>query len=281
MTDIFLETLYDNLKLFPFLFAAYFFLEWLERKTSEKTVVLIKKSEKSGVFLGALLGALPQCGFSAVAANFYAVRIITLGTLAAVFLSCSDEMLPLLLTNGVPLKTVLALQSYKFCWALLCGLALDWCLRHTPQLNKPDIETMCRNEGCHCEKNILLPALRHSLNVALFVFLITLLLNFTEAFASAEFFAGFLQKPLTAELLGGLIGLIPNCSASALLTQLYLNGYIGAGALLSGSLSGGGVGLLVLFRINRHPLQNLKITALLYFCGVLGGLAANLFDLMF
>jgi len=281
MNEIFFETLYDNLKLFPFLLAAYLFLEWLEHKTTDRTTALIKKSKKSSVFFGALLGILPQCGFSAVAANFYAVRLITLGTLIAVFISCSDEMLPLMISSGIAPKIIFALLFYKCLCAVIFGFAIDFFLRHKTQLSTLSIDKMCRKEGCHCEDGIFLPALHHAVNITLFVFLITLILNFLEAYADIHSYAAFLQRPLTGELLGALIGLIPNCSASALLTQLYIDGYIGIGVLLSGSLSGAGIGLLVLFRINRHFSQNLKITMLLYICGVLGGLCGHLCDFLF
>ena len=276
--DIFLDTLIDNLKLFPFLFVTYLFLEYMERKMSDKTATWIKKSGASAPFVGSLCSALPQCGFSVAAANLYAARIISIGTLIAIFLSTSDETLPILISGAAAPQLITLIIGYKIVCGIIFGYTIDyiWHQKHpTPAVN---IEQLCEDEHCHCEDStpLWLPALHHSLRIALFIFMITLLLNIIFSYIRPENFTRYLQIPILSELLSGLFGLLPNCSASVVLTQLYLENCINLSTLLSGSLVNGGVGLLVLFRVNKHLKQNLKIMAVLYGCGVIGGLLSRL-----
>lgn len=284
MTDILLDTFIDTLQLFPFLFATYLILEYLEHKTTNKAATFIKKAGKTGPFIGALVGILPQCGFSVVAANFYAARLISLGTLTAIFLSTSDEMLPIMIADTASPHLIIAVLGYKFLCACIFGYAVYFIYhRHKKTAEQPNIETLCQDEHCHCdeETGILRPALYHALRITVFIFAITLILNMSIGyFTDKEKITYWLRIPLAGEMISALAGLIPNCSASVILTQLYLEGYISIGAMMSGSLSGSGVGLLVLFRVNKHFKQNLKITALLYAFGVLGGLTCNLFDFL-
>lgn len=274
--EILLETLIDNLKLFPFLLATYLLLEYMEHKTSDKVVGFLQRAHKSGPFVGSLCGALPQCGFSVVAANFYAVRIISLGTLLAVFLSTSDEMLPIFISQGLPCSFVLAIIGYKIVWGIGCGYAINFVGKKYTNPQPVDIETLCQQEHCHCEKGILISALEHSVHITIFILVVSLLINFLVANINPDLLRQYLQMPLVGELISGLIGLIPNCSASVILTQLYLDKYIGVSTLLSGTLAGGGVGVLVLFRVNRCLRENLWIVLLLYICGICGGLCSYL-----
>ena len=279
MLDIFIETLIDNLKLFPFLFAAYLLLEYLEHKASPRTLEWVAKSEKKGAFFGALCGIIPQCGFSAAAANFYAARIITRGTLIAIFLSTSDEMLPIMLAQSMPLNIIIAIIGYKFAFGLICGLLIDFCRKQKP-LNA-DIKTLCHEANCPCEEadSLVKAAFFHSFNITIFIFIVSLILNFSiEVLPFSLSSLHFLQMPLLAELSGAFFGLIPNCSPSVILTQLYIEGGINLSTMLSGTLTGSGVGLLILFKVNRKLKENLKILALLYILGVSGGLISNLFS---
>lgn len=275
------ETLIDNIKIFPFLFVTYLFLEYLERKTSDKTTAAIQKATKAGPLAGAVLGVLPQCGFSVVAANLFAARVITMGTLIAIFLSTSDELLPILISYEAPLSLIAVIVGYKAVCGMIFGYLIDFTLQKKHNLPKPDIETLCQNEHCHCEENEPLwkPALYHSVRITLFILAVSLILNFLLQFCgNSANLTQILQYPLLGEMFSALIGLIPNCSASVILTQMYILNYIDFSTMMSGSLVSGGVGLLVLFRVNRPLEQNIKIIALLYICGLVGGLCSNLLE---
>ena len=241
MLEIFLETLIDNLKLFPFLFAAYLLLEYLEHKASQKTLEKIAKSGKNGPLIGALCGIIPQCGFSAAAANFYAARVITRGTLIAIFLSTSDEMLPIMLAKSMPLKLISAIIGYKFVFGLICGIMIDFYRKNKP-LNT-DITTLCHEANCPCEKtdSLMKAAFFHSFNITIFIFAVSLILNLLlENLPFNDKSFQFMQTPLISELFSAFFGLIPNCSPSVILTQLYIEGGINLSAMLSGTLTGSG-----------------------------------------
>lgn len=275
--DILIDTLIDNIKLFPFLFLTYLCLEYMEHKTADKAAEIIKKAGWSGPLVGSLCGALPQCGFSVVAANFFAARVIGIGTLLAIFLSTSDEMLPIMISGAVPTLLIVKIVIYKILCGIIFGYAVSfiWHKYHPKELI--NIEELCKNEDCHCETSIIKPALYHSVRITLFLLAFMLIFNFALSFIDITAGIRYMQLPIIGEIISGFIGLIPNCSASVILTQLYMEDYISIGALLSGSLVNGGVGLLVLFRVNRRLSENLKITATLYICGILGGLLTQLF----
>ena len=274
--DILLDTIIDNLKLFPFLFITYLFLEYLEHKTSDKAAEFIRKAGFSGPLIGALCGTLPQCGFSVVAANFYAARIIGLGTLIAVFLSTSDEMLPILISNAVQPQLISAILIYKAVCGIIFGYIINFIWNKYRKRENINIEQLCQNENCHCEDSILKSALHHSLRITLFIFTITLILNFAMAYLDINKLTTYLQRPLSGEIFSAAVGLIPNCSASVVLTQLFLDGYINIGTLISGSLVSSGVGILVLFRVNRRLKENLLILGIICVCGIVGGLLSHL-----
>ncbi|MCM1231686.1 MAG: arsenic efflux protein [Ruminococcus flavefaciens] len=277
MSEVILDTLWDVDKLLPFLFLTYLVMEWLEHKTGEKTEALIKKAGRFGPVIGGVLGMAPQCGFSAAASNLYAGRVITLGTLLAVFLSTSDEMLPVLISERASGTVILGFLLAKALIGMTAGLTVDFVLRRRNTLSRGQIHDICEQEHCHCEKGILRSALSHTARIALFILLITFALNLILHFAGEEALAKLVQgRPLTGPLLSGLVGLIPNCAGSVAVTQLYLEGVIGVGAALAGLLTGSGVGLLVLFRVNRDRKENLRILGLLYGIGVFVGAAAEL-----
>lgn len=277
MLDVILDTTIDALKILPFLFLAYVAMEYMEHKMSQKTKDLIQKSGKVGPLYGGLLGILPQCGFSVAASNLYVGRIITLGTLISVYLSTSDEMLPILISEQVPIWTIIKILLLKAFIGIVAGFIVDFVLRKKEK-QKENITHLCEHEHCHCnEKNIFISALKHSINIFIFIYITSFLLNLLFNYVGEEALAGFiLNKPIIGEILAGIVGLIPNCAASVVITELYINGIISLGAMMSGLLVGAGVGLLILFKINDDIKENLKITLLLYLIGVSSGILIEL-----
>ncbi len=276
MLDIFSDTLLDGLKLLPFLFITYLVMEYVEHKTSQRTQQVMKKSGKWGPVLGGVLGIVPQCGFSTAASNLYAGRIITFGTLIAVFLSTSDEMLPVLVSEQVNPITIIRILAVKAVIGIITGLFIDLLIRSRKGYKKEElrIEHLCDHQHCHCgEGKIMKSALSHTLQIFVFILLITFVLNLAIGFVGEEQMAAVISnKPVLGPVVSSLIGLIPNCASSVVLTQLYLEGVLGAGAMIAGLLSGSGVGLLVLYRVNDDIKENIKITILLYAVGVIFGI---------
>lgn len=275
MLEIIEDTIIDSVKLLPFLFITYLIMEYIEHKTSEKAKEAIQKSGKFGPFFGSLLGIFPQCGFSVSATNLYAARVITLGTLIAVYLSTSDEMLPIFISESVPITTILKILGIKLVIGMIAGFFIDMFLR-IKNKNKQEQEKiieLCEKDHCHCEHGIVKSALKHTLNILVFIMIVTFVINIAMYFIGEETIAGVLQnKPILGPILAGLIGLIPNCAASVVITQMYLENVISAATMLSGLLVGAGVGLAVLFKTNKGIKENLKITALLYCIGVIAGI---------
>lgn len=269
-----LHMLGDCLHLVPFLFAAYLLIELIEHKAGDRAAAAINRAGRYGPLVGAALGIVPQCGFSAVMSNFYAGGLITKGTLLAVFLSTSDEMLPILLSENVAIQTVLKILALKLFIGALAGFAVDAVMKKAGSPRTAEIGDICRDSHCHCEEGgILKSALHHTVQTAVFIAACTFVLNIAVEFIGEEAIGGFiLNRPVIGEILAGAIGLIPNCASSIVITQLYVEGYLSAGAMLSGLCAGSGVGLLVLFRVNRDVKDNLKTLALLYVTGVAAGI---------
>ena len=278
MLEIIEETLIDGIKLLPFLFITYIIMEYIEHKTSNKTKDIIKKSGKFGPFIGSLLGAVPQCGFSVVATNFYAARVITLGTLISVYLSTSDEMIPIFISEGASIITLLKILGIKILIGMIAGFVIDFILRLRKKDNEKErIIDLCEKEHCHCEHGILKSALKHTINIFIFILIITFIINIAIHLVGEETIGNFVKSNvILGPVLGGIIGLIPNCASSVILTQLYLQNVIPISTMISGLLVGAGVGLIVLFKMNKGIKQNLKITALLYIIGVLSGIIIQL-----
>lgn len=286
--EVALDALIDSVKLLPFLFVTYLAMEYLEHKTSDKSNQLVERSGKVGPLYGSLLGIVPQCGFSAAATNLYAGRVITLGTLIAIYLSTSDEMLPILISEKVSILLILKILFVKVVIGMIAGFAIDFIhqkfLRFTHMKDPhhlPDIHHMCEHEHCHCdEKGIFPSALKHTVEIFVYILVISFLLNLVIAYIGEDTLSSFiLNRPVIGELAAGLIGLIPNCAASVVITQLYLEGLLSAGPMMAGLLVSAGVGLLVLFKVNDHPRENLKILGLLYAIGVVSGLLIELFGI--
>ena len=275
--DILLDTALDALKLLPFLFVTYLLLEFLEERLEKRSVTAIHKAGRWGPVLGSLLGVVPQCGFSAAASNLYAGGVVSFGTLLAVFLSTSDEMLPILISARTDTLLILKILLVKALAGMLAGFAADTFLRRRGFARSRTIHDMCEDEGCRCEDGVFKSALRHTLKIFIFLILVMLVLNTALALLGEERLAAFiLNRPVAGELLAGLIGLIPNCAASVVITQLYLEGGMSAGAMLAGLLTGSGVGLLVLFRMNRNIKENLRMLCAVYSSGVILGFLAGL-----
>lgn len=269
------HTLLDSIKLIPFLFITYLLMEFLEHKTSSKINGVIKKSGKFGPAIGGLLGLLPQCGFSVMATNLYMGRIVTLGTLISIYLTTSDEMLPILISAQIPLITILKILAIKFAIGMIAGFIIDLVLNKIKKKEQIKEETVefCEYEHCHCEEGIFKSAIRHTVSIFIFILAITLVLNAVIHLIGEDTLSNFvMNNKILGPIIASLLGLIPNCASSVIISQLYVENVISAAIMISGLLVNAGVGLLVLFRVNRNWKENIKITALLYGIGVVSGI---------
>lgn len=281
MADIIIDTLVDFLKLVPFLFITYLVMEWIEHSTYEGSENLIKKAGKAGPFVGALLGILPQCGFSAAGSTFFAGRVISLGTLIAIYLSTSDEMIPVMIASKAPLSMIIKIIVIKVICAIIAGLLIDLFIVPIKKADTTiDIDELCTDESCGCKSgghNILVPAIRHTVKTGLFILAVSFVLNVTMGYAGKSVISNlFTDIPFVENIIAAVVGLIPNCAASVALTTLYIDGAISFSALMSGLLSGAGVGLIVLFRVNNHQKENLRILTILYAFSVIFGFVCGL-----
>lgn len=278
--DVIADSFIDSVKLLPFLFLTYLVMEYLEHRAGEKMQDIIRRSGKAGPAIGGLLGIFPQCGFSAAASNLYAGRIISLGTLMAVFLSTSDEMLPIMISENAGISMMAKILGVKVLFAVLAGFGIDLVYRRKEK--NMQIEHLCERHHCHCERGIWKSALHHTVEIFLYILMISFVLNLIIALIGEEALGALiLNRPVFSVLIAALVGMIPNCAASVIVTKLYLGGVLGAGALIAGLLSGTGVGYLVLLRVNDDRRENLRILLLLYVIGVVSGLAVEILGLVF
>lgn len=278
--EILQDTAIDTIKLIPFLFITYLIMEYIEHKTSNKLRDTIKKSGKFGPLLGAVVGIFPQCGFSVSATNLYAGRVITIGTLIAVYITTSDEMLPILLTEAVPITTILTILEIKLVLGIIAGFIVDIIFNFVKKEHQEhdDIEELCEHEHCHCEEGIVSSATKHTLNITIFIFVITLILNGIITYIGEDTIAHFISKNIIlGPIIAGLIGLVPNCAASVILTELFISNVISMPVLISGVAVNAGVGLLVLFKTNKNIKENVSIIGILYAIGVISGIILELF----
>ncbi len=320
-----LDALLDCIKLVPFLLVTYLLMEWLERKTEDKQMKTMESSGIYGPFVGGLLGVVPQCGFSLVAANLYSGGVITVGVLLAVFMSTSDEMLPIFLSHSVPTTVIIKILLTKAIIAIVTGYAVDMANKgvkkllgsktkysvnrmqehvhsdehhiveqqsnHTHAGNKhhhgktgeKSIHGVCENEHCNCQDGIIKSSIKHTVKIALFIVVISFAINIVIGVIGEESIQNvFSSVPVLGEAAAALVGLIPNCAASVIITQLYLEGVLNAGAMMSGLLVSAGVGLMVLFRMNKGRLkENMKVLVTLYAVSVIWGVLINLAGLSF
>ena len=284
MTEIIIDSVIDSIKLLPFLFLTYLFMEWLEHKTGSAARNTIRTAGKLGPVWGGLLGVIPQCGFSAAASSLFTGRVITVGTLIAVYLSTSDEMFPIMISNAVPAATIIKILACKAAIGIISGLVVEYVYTHVlkKQEKEMDIHEICEEERCNCEHGLLSSALTHTLHIFVYIFLISLALNIIIGLVGEETLAGlFTGAPIVGELIAALVGLIPNCASSVVITQLYLEHIIGAGAMMAGLLVNAGVGILILFRLNHDRKQNFRIIGLLYGLGVFWGIIIELTGIVF
>ena len=271
MKDIIIDTLVDALKILPFLFITFLLLELLEHKLNNKTKNVISKSGKVGPIIGSLLGVIPQCGFSVVATNLYITRVISLGTLFSIYLSTSDEMLPIMLSQNVNFKTILIVILIKVITGMLFGFIIDIVIRKNNK-NKYDYH-ICEEEHCHCDHGIVKSSLKHTFNIIIFIIGVSFILNVIFLYCGNDLISKiFMKDTLFGPFLGSLVGLIPNCGASVILTEMFLKGAINLGTCIAGLLTGSGVALLVLFKSNKNIKENLCICLTLYLIGVLVGI---------
>lgn len=286
MIEVIEDTLIDALKLVPFLFLTYLLMEYLEHKTGDKTKEVIKKSGKLGPLFGAILGIVPQCGFSAAAASLYAGRVITMGTLIAVFLSTSDEMLPILISEAAPISLIVQVLLIKLVIGAIAGFIIDavrgLIIKRKKVSNKEEeaeeaIGHMCEHDHCDCEHGIVKSSIKHTLNILIFIIIITFILNTIVHFIGEENISNAIASvPFVGILVSALFGFIPNCAGSVIITELYLSNLISLGSMMAGLLVGSGIGILVLFKSNKHMKQNFTIAGLLYLIGIISGLIIDL-----
>ncbi len=345
--DVLIDAVKDTLYLVPFLFVTYVIMEWIEHRASEKYLKAIQSEGFAGPVIGAIVGVVPQCGFSAAASTLYAARVITIGTLIAVYLSTSDEMLPIFIAEQVPAQTIAAILGVKVLVGMAAGVSIDLILRLTHHHREAmRIHELCERANCHCEDCIegeceddeplvdaarvagsdvhvgegnadgghevgdgqkahqsehshgehhhgnhhhrggffplLRSAARHTVEVTVFVFVVVLVLNAVLAGIGEEALASIISAhPMRSVLATALVGLIPNCAASVTIAQLYVDGFINAGAMMAGLLSAAGVGLLVLFRTNTSMKRNFAILGMLWVIAVAVGLLMNIAGISF
>lgn len=272
MLHIIEHSVLDSLKLVPFLFLTYLVMEYLEHKAGDKTQKVIGKAGKCGPLLGGILGAAPQCGFSTAASNLYAGRVISMGTLLAVYLSTSDEMLPILISAKAEPALIVKILVLKVLIGMAAGFLVDF-LFAGKQKEHHHIHEMCEEQNCHCEEGILRSAINHTVRITFFILLITFALNLVMHYVGEDALASLLRDHgIVGPILSGLVGLIPNCASSVVITQLYLEGAMSFGTMMAGLLVGAGVGVLVLCRVNHNRKENLQIIGLLYLIGVVSGI---------
>ncbi len=282
MIDVVIDTLIDSVKLLPFLFVTYIIMEYLEHKTSNKVKSAIQKSGKFGPLIGGLLGTIPQCGFSVVATNLYATRIINIGTLLAVYLATSDEMIPIMISEGIPIITIIKILGIKLIIAVIVGFLIDLIIQTRKNTEEEKIVDLCEKEHCDCEHGILKSALKHTVNIFVFIVIIIFIINMIVYFIGEENIANFLQaNPVLAPVLASLIGLLPNCASSVILTQLYVQNVIPVSTMIAGLLVGAGVGLAVLFKMNKKLKENIEIVVLLVVIGTLSGIILQMLGINF
>lgn len=276
MLHILNHSFFDTIKILPFIFVIYLLIEFFEHKNNTFFSHTLMKSKKSGAFAGALLGSVPQCGFSVIASDLFSKRAISLGTLISIFIATSDEAVPILLSEAIPLKTIGEIIFIKIVIAFICGFLID--LFYKSKTLKEICKTQNHHEHYHgncenCEGGIVKSAFIHSIKIFLYVFIFTFVFSLVLEFSGAEKFSGILLNNTPFQpFFASLLGLFPNCASSVILTQAYLEGIISFGSLVGGLSSGAGVGLVILFKKNKNLKQNILIVLLLLFIGTVSGI---------
>ena len=278
MLDCLIDGLLDTLKLLPYLFITFILIELIEHKLNKKSNKLLKENKKYGVVLGSILGALPQCGFSAMASNLFSSRVITIGTLIAIFLSTSDEMLPIMISERIDILLLLKIIGFKILVGIIIGFIVDVIYKRKNEDLKENIHKLCEEGHCHCnEKGIFISSIKHTLEIAFFILIANILINIIIFKIGEENISNLLlNKNVLTYFISSLVGLIPNCASSVIITKLYLSKLISIGQLLSGLLTGSGLGILLLFKTNKNIKENLSVLGIIYFVGVLIGIIVDI-----
>lgn len=276
MLDCILDGLIDTLKLLPYLFVTFLLLEWLEHKLSKKNQKILQKNQKYGPLIGSFLGALPQCGFSTMAASLFSSKIITMGTLISVFLATSDEMLPIMISEKINALEILKIIGFKVIVALIVGILID--LLFQTKKPKEGIHHLCEKDHCDCDHDgIFISSLKHTIKITLFILIANVGINLIIHWIGEESLKKLLlNNNIITYFIASLIGLIPNCASSVIMTELYISNFISLGTLLSGLLTGSGLGVLILLKSNDNQKENIKIISIIYFVGVIVGLLVDI-----
>lgn len=300
LADICVDSVLDTLQLVPFLLITYLVMEALEHSAGSRVQEAVSRSGKAGPVVGAILGVLPQCGFSAMAATLYAGRVVTLGTLVAVVLSTSDEMVPVFLAHQEPVGRMLAIMGLKVVVAVVVGLLVDVVLRarHRAGDGRTHIHELCERANCHCGGGgdehghdhahgagrwaIVRSAVVHTVQVSFFILVVTFVFGLVIELVGQEALGELLANhPVRATFVAALVGLVPNCAASVAICELYLGGVLATGPMVAGLLASGGMGLLVLWRTNADVRQNALVTVFVYAVAVLVGLVVGVSGILF
>lgn len=275
MKDIIIDGFVDTLKLIPYLFITFIVLEYIEHKLSKKNVGILVKNRKYGVILGGLLGGLPQCGFGTVAANMYSSKIISMGTVIAVFLSTSDEMLPIMISEKVDIILILKIICFKVLVGIVVGFIVDKLFRNKDNI---DIEHRCLDDDCHCDTDgIILSSIKHTIKISLFILMANLVISlFIYEIGEDNLQKLLLNQNIFTYFIASLVGLIPNCCSSVIITELYLSNIITVGTMIAGLLTGSGLGILILFKTNKNIKENITILSIIYIVGVVMGIITDI-----
>ena len=277
--DAALDALIDTAKMLPFLFAVYLLIEYLEHKASDKFAGALRRLGPFGPVGGAVLGCIPQCGFSVAVSNLYSGRLVSLGTLLAVYIATSDEAVPILLSDPTKISSVGMLIAAKLVIAIAAGLLTDLAVKVLHKKKKVDnapYEDLCRDCGCD-EHGILYSATKHTVQIFLFLLAVSFVLGIAiGALGEERLNAILMTDSVFQPLLAALIGLIPNCAPSVILTNLYMGGSLSFGSVVAGLSTGAGLGLVVLFKTNRRIKENITIVVVLYLISALSGLLIDL-----
>ena len=277
MVDCLLDGLIDTLKLLPYLLVTFLLLEFIEHEFTKKNKDILSKNKKYGPVVGGLLGALPQCGFGSMAANLFSARVITMGTLIAVFLSTSDEMLPIMISERADILVLIKILSFKVIVGIIIGYVIDFIYRKKIE-EKEEIKELCEHDHCSCEHDgIIISSIKHTLKIGIFILIANLLINIIIFQVGEENVSNILlHGNVLTYFLSSLVGLIPNCAGSVIITELYLSNMISVGTMLAGLLTGSGLGILLLFRTNKNLKENIIILSIIYFVGVILGIIVDL-----
>ena len=273
LVDAVMDTTFDCLKMLPFLFVAFILIEALEHYSSDFTAKALAKVGKAGPVVGAVAGCVPQCGFSVMAANLYAGGIISVGTLLSVFIATSDEAVLIIMSNPERIREVGILLAAKVIIAVTAGYIIDIFFQNQLATVK-ESGNLCKDCGCDEEDaGIWKPAWHHTIRIFIYLFIFTGILNLCiEIFGIEQLSKFLLGNTIFQPVIAAIIGLIPNCAASVILTQLYLNGAISFASVIAGLCTGAGIGLVVLFKMNRNKRENLKIVGVLFLVAVAAGM---------